>query len=157
VETLWQALLATVVGCTLLSTLRVAVVGLGHLPSNPTARFVSHDGWNATLVLLLPWFLGSFARREVSPLPWTAFSAAAARHGIVDGILELAIVLIVDLWLLWIPAHSYVRNHPDLDRRVVIMARVLNLAIGLLLITPDNPVYNLLILIPPRDPDDYGY
>ena len=139
-----QLILAVVVACTLLSTLRVAIVGLGHMPNNPVARAISHDGWNATLFILIPWFVGSFARREVSPLPWVAFSVARARHGVGDGIFELAIVVLVDLWLLWIPAHSYSTNRPGIDKRIVVMARLLNVAIGLLLVTPDNPIYKII-------------
>jgi len=156
-ETAWELLLGAATCCTLLATLRVAVVGLGHLPKGPVARFVSHDGWSWALVALVPWLLGSFARREDSPLPWVAFSAAAGRHGVVDGLLALGFVLIVDLWALWIPAHSYVCNHPDLDRRVATMARLLNVAVGLLLLTPGNPVYRLLDLVPRADPSEYGY
>jgi hypothetical protein len=143
-ETLFDVLFAAAVGCTLLATLRIAVVGLGHMPANPVARVVSHDYWAAMLIMLLPWLVGGFARREISALPWVEFTNAHATHGIVDGILSVAMVLVVDLWLLWVPAHSYVTNRPDLDKRTATMARGLNLAVGLLLLTPHNPLYWLL-------------
>jgi hypothetical protein len=152
---LWQALIAIMVVCAFLASMRIAVVGLNHLPSSPWLSFITHDRWAASLFILLPSFVGSFARREVSSLPWAAFSKAAARHGPVDGLITALLVLSVELWLLWIPAHSYVINHPDLDRRARILARCLNLAVGLLLLTPQNPVYKLIELMPAHDPDDY--
>jgi hypothetical protein len=157
VDELWQLIFAVVVGCTFLSTLRVSVFGWGRMPTNPIARAISHDGWNAMLFIFIPWFLGSFARREVSPLPWVAFSEANARHGMADGIFWLAIVVVVDLWLLWIPAHCYAIDRPEVDKRIVVMARLLNLAIGLLIVTPDNPIYKIIGLIPSPDPNDLGY
>ena len=145
---LLEIAVAAVVGSTFLATLRVAVVGLKHLPNNRAARLISHDGWGAILILLLPWLLGAFARREVSPLPWIAFSSSYASHGVSDAIFMSLIVLVVDLWVLWIPAHSYVTNSPGLDRGTALLARLLNLAVGLLLMTPDNPIYGLLTLLP---------
>lgn len=154
-HTFWQALFAVVIACTFLASIRIAIVGLGHSPANPWLAFITHDRWAATLFILVPWFAGAFARREVSALPWVAFMKVAARHGIVDGLHSIFLVLIVELWLLWIPAHSYIRNRPGIDRRTVYLARCLNLAVGLLLLTPQNPIYKLIGLLPPHDPYDY--
>lgn len=156
-NTLWQCLFAVVIVCTFLASIRIAVVGLGHLPKNQWIAFITHDNWAFTLLIFIPWFAGSFARHEDSALPWVAFSKATARHGIVDGLSALLLVLIVDLWLLWIPAHSYIRNRPELDRRTIYLARCLNLAVGLLLLTPQNPIYKLLELLPISDPNNYDY
>jgi hypothetical protein len=155
-EGLWIAFLLIVLVCTFAASVRIAFVGLGHLPANRWVKFVTHDGWTASLFFLLPMNLGSIARREVSPLPWTAFSNAAARHGIMDGVFELVCVLIVEFWVLGLPAQSYILNRPGLDRRTLILVRCLNLAVGLLLLTPYNPVYEFMVLLPKQDPDDFG-
>ena len=152
---LWEAVFAVVVICAFLASVRIAFVGLEHMPTNPWLAFISHDCWSLTLIVSLPWLIGAFARHEVSPLPWVAFSKAAGRHGPLDGVFTLLSVLTVELWLLWIPAHSYIVNRPGLDRRTATLARCLNLVIGLLLLTPQNPVYKILELFPGRDADDY--
>src|SRR5260370_10491906 len=155
-DMLWFALFAIVLACTLAASIRLAFVGLGHLPTSPIMRFLTNDYWVATLLVVVPMYAGGFARREDSPLPWRAFSNAAARNGILDGLSVLVIVLIVELWLLFIPAQSYILNRPELDRRTIILVRCLNLAIGLLLLTPQNPIYELLMLLPKSDSDSYG-
>ena len=139
-----QGVVSVALVCTFLASLRIAISGLGHVPENVAVAFFTHDLWAVSVFLLLPMSVGQFARHELSPLPWLAFSRAAARHGIVDGIFSLLDVLTVVLWLLWIPAHSYVLNRPGLDRRTALLARSLNLAFGLLLLTPHNPVYKIL-------------
>ena len=147
-ETVWEAVVGAVVVCTLCASLRTAVVGLGHPPINRAARFLSRDAWGFALVILLPMYLGEFARREVSPVPWIAFASASARHGVLDAIFTGAMVLLIDLWLLWIPAHSFIINRPGVDRRTAMLSRLLNLVLGLLLMTPDNPLYGLLGAFP---------
>jgi len=144
---LWQAILWIIVLCAFLASVRVAFEGLDHRPANPFAASVTHDGWCLTLLVFGPWFIGSFARREVSSLPWRALSDETARHGLADGLITVLIVITVELWLLWVPAHSYVRNHPQLDRGKAVLARCLNLSVGLLLLTPDNPVYKLFEML----------
>jgi hypothetical protein len=96
--------------------------------------------------------VGSFARGEVSPLPWTAFVCRLHDYGIADGLSQAVIVTTVDLWLLWIPAQIFITNHPEVDPRTRRLARLLNLAVGLLLMTKHNPVYWLLDF-PPAPPD----
>ena len=114
------------------------------MPAIRSIRLASHDFWILSLIVFLPWHLGAFARQEISPIPWIAFSEAYARHGLIDGIFSLVIVVVIDMWLLFIPAHSYIVNRPDLDGRTVVIARLLNLATGLLLMTPGNPLYSIL-------------
>ena len=117
------------------------------MPTNLVARAVSHDAWSATLIILMPWYLGAFARRESSPLPWLEFSAANARHGFTDGLFALASVIIVELWIFWIPANSYAINRQETDEGALILLRLLNCAIGLILVTADNPIYNFIGLL----------
>jgi hypothetical protein len=150
-----QVIFVPVIICTFLSTLRICFAGLGNLPVDFTVRVISHDRWNVMLLVLLPWHLGSFARREISPIPWEAFATAMTRHGISDGIFSMMIVAIVDLWLFWIPAYSIKRGIPDITRGVLILIFAFNIILGLLLVTPENPIYKLIGLIPPSDPAGY--
>jgi hypothetical protein len=138
VERVLQVLLAAVLICTFLASLRIALVGLGHPPDRRALGFLTNDYWCLSLFIFLPWHAGSFARGETSPLPWVAYVESAARHGTADGLFAAVTVLIVEMWLLWIPAHSYIRNRPGLDQRTIILVRCLNLAIGLLLLTPQT-------------------
>lgn len=154
-ETLWVIFATVLIVCSFLASVRVAVVGLDHLPENPFLSVVSHDNWALTLLLFIPMAVGGFARGTLSPLPWKAFSEAAARHGFPNGVFTLLMVVLVELWLLWIPARSYVVNHPELDRRTVYLVHSLNVAIGLLLLTPQNPIYKLIDSLPRGDSDYY--
>jgi hypothetical protein len=147
-DSVLEALIGVAIACTFLASARIAVVGVGNLPETRWFAFIAHDRWAVCLVLLLPSLLGEFARGEVSALPWAAFSHAAARHGVLDGLWTAISVISVELWLLWIPAHSYVLKRPELDRRTVALARSLNLAVGLLLLTPENPIYRLIDVLP---------
>ena len=140
----WEILFGAAILCILSSSIRIAIVGLGHLPANDLLRLATHDGWNFSFLLLMPMLLGEFARQELSPMPWLAYASSSARHGLIDGLTEAALVISVELWLFWIPAHSFVRLHPEVDKRTKVLARALNLTIGLLLVTPNNPVYMLI-------------
>jgi hypothetical protein len=128
---------------TLLVTLRLVVLG-DRYPKNRFVEMATRNEWCLSLIFFVPITIGRFAREELSPLPWRAYSEAAARHGWTDGLFSLSLVLMIDLWLLWIPADLYVRKRPTIDRRIKILARSLNLAIGLLLMSPRNPLYAML-------------
>jgi len=128
----------------MVASVRVAIVGLGRRHRSSILRAVSADGWCWPLALVIPMMVGSFARGEVSCWPWVAFSVSYARHGIIDAVTEIGIVIAVDLWLLWIPAHAYLASHSEADSRTRYLARFLNLTVGLLLMSQGNIVYQLL-------------
>jgi hypothetical protein len=151
---IWAIAIAGAAACTLFASVRVALVGFQRPEQNPILRMIAADAWCWFLLLLIPMTVGSFARGEVSSLPWVAFSESFTRHGLIDGVTQAAIMTTVDLWLLWIPAHIFT-NHPDADARTRGLARFLNLAVGLLLMAKANPLYQLLDLVPPADPNDY--
>lgn len=140
----WEAGFAAVVACTLAASSRIAVVGLGRQPRSPALRLVSGDLWAIALFIFGPWVIGAFARWELSPLPWVTFSYFRASNGLLDGLIQAAIILLVDLWLVWIPGHVYVTRRTDLDRRTVVLVRSLNAAVGFMLMSPHNPFYRLI-------------
>lgn len=147
-EAIAALLMGVVVPCTLFASIRLAIYGGPSHSANRILHLISRDEWCISLLFLLPMLVGDFARGETSPLPWVAFTIASARHGFIDGLLGFVLVLVAELWLLWIPAHLYVTNRPSLERRTVVFARCLNLAVGLLLLTPHNPIYALIASFP---------
>jgi low temperature requirement protein LtrA len=68
------------------------------------------------------------------------------QHGVFNGLIYATMVIFVDLWLFWIPAHLWITNRKENDRTKRIMARLLNFFAGLLLSTAWNPIYRLLAL-----------
>ena len=135
--------------CTLAASLRFAIIGSrkdGKIPK-PDNRFVlilTSEWWFLSLLLLLPWHLGEFARGEISCIPWRAFMQGYWRHGIEAGFLRLATVLTADLWLLWIPGKIWISAHSDADKRTRLLVRIVNLLGGVVLVTRDNPVYSIM-------------
>jgi len=114
-----------------------------------------------SLFILLPWAVADYGTSRVSSLPWTAFTAAAARHGIADGVFSFLHVCIADLWLLWVPAQMYANGFPDteytdiygyniskLEKEKVRLIRIINVLVGLLLMTANNPLIKLIKLTP---------
>ena len=145
-ETFWQFIFGLAILCVFSSSVRVALVGLGHPPANSLLLAATHDGWNLSLILFMPMLLGEFARQEMSPMPWAAYAMSAARHGPIDGLTGAALVIIVELWIFWNPAQTYIKRHHNIDHRIIILARALNISIGLLLVTPNNPIYMFISL-----------
>jgi len=96
------------------------------------------------LFMILPMLLGSFARGEVSPLPWVRFVEQSLRHGFADGFFSALTVLIVDLWLFWIPANIWVNRNPQADNLAKVLARIINVLVGLILVQSGNPIYQFL-------------
>lgn len=139
------------VACTLLATLKLLAA---RDTANPVLRVLTHERWLVTLVLLVPMLVGDYGRGDISPAPWTAFVDGARRNGLLDGLVRGAVVLIVDIWLLWLFADVYIRNASSLDRRARVLARLFNFAVGLLLMTPWNPIYYLLSRITFHRADD---
>lgn len=87
---------------------------------------------------------GELARGETSPLPWEAFSTGYRRHGLIEGLTSFFSMISFLLWALLVPGHlkaSSIRadtgNRPSYPY-------VINLLIGLILVTPANPVYRII-------------
>jgi len=136
---------AALLACTLAASIRIAFLGTGRMPTRQPMRVVTHDNWWLMLFLLAPWVIGDVARGDMSPMPWKAFIQSNASHGLFDGFLSAAMVSTVDLWALWIPGQIYVTNRRDqIAPATARMARLSNLAVGLLLLTPWNPIYRFI-------------
>jgi len=132
--------------CALAATIKYSLTGWVKFPENPILKIVSNEKWLFSLLLFVPWLVGDFARGETSPLPWITFKEYS-RHGASSGALIAIIVVIVDLWLFWVPAQIYNEQHsqePVEQRRLV---RAVNFLVGLLLTTAGNPIYRFLIYL----------
>lgn len=139
-DLVWRVGLSAIAFCTLVATLRLTIYGDVRRPTNPVIWAVTRNEWCIFLFFLLPIYAGQFGRGETSALPWAALAMETGRHGWVSGVLQATCVFIVDLWLFWTPAHIYVRSHPTLDTRTKWLSRGLNLSVGLVLVTPGNPI-----------------
>jgi len=127
----------------------LALDGFIRLPKQKELREDLNDfGYFFFLMLVLIAVVGMFViefyRSEISPFPWRAFISVSKMHGFNNGIFAACSVLIADLWLLWIPANMWINNRPHLDKQKRYIARVINLLIGLLLITVSIPAIKFL-------------
>ena len=67
------------------------------------------------------------------------------KFGLMDGMLSFVLVFTIDLWLFWIPGNLEIKSTPELSRRYRYMIRSFNISVGLLLTTPNNPIYNTIV------------
>ena len=144
---IWDAASWVVIPLTLFATIMLSLKGLVKILGHKIIRVLSHEGWCISIVAFIPWHISAFARGEISPLPWKVFSDISAIHGIEDGFIAMLIVCIVDIWLLWTPAQMYADRIYPSDREKVKFVRIINGLTGLLLLTPKNPLFNLLQFI----------
>lgn len=88
---------------------------------------------------------GQLARGETSPIPWEAFSQEYRRHGLVDGLFVFFMMISYLLWALLIPGHLKASSEKLINGKRPIYPYIINLLVGLLLVTPGNPLYRMLI------------
>lgn len=141
---IWTIVLSFLVFFTLLTSIRLGIEGIIKLPTGKLINFSTSPAWCFSLIVFLPMQIGEFARAENSPLPWEAFAQANFRHGFFDGVLTATIVLVVDIWLFWVPANIWINKYSYADATKRIMARIINLLLGLILTQVANPIYRLL-------------
>jgi hypothetical protein len=143
---LWDIVLWVVMPFTFLATIKLSLQGMVKFRGRSTVRVLSHEVWCIAVIAVIPWHIGAFARGEISPVPWQVFSDISAIHGFAEGCIAMLIVCIVDMWLLWTPAQIYAhRIHPS-DKHTVKFVRIINGLAGLLLLTPNNPLFILVQL-----------
>ena len=87
------------------------------------------------------------SRGEISPLPWEAFSADYRRHGMVEGLCSFFTMIIFLLWAFLIPGHYKATNIKLTTGKRPNYPYVINLLVGLLLVTPESPIYQILDII----------
>jgi len=133
--------LATV--CCWAITFKLAVFG-DNKKFGKVVEFFTNPVWALGLLLIVPIILGDIAREQLSPLPWAAFQTDYAKHGWWSAISTAITLTMVDLWALWLPAALWLEHHPDVDKRTRRLVRAVNILIGLLLLTPNNPIYWLI-------------
>ena len=141
---LWEIFISFLVLFTLTASIRLGLKGYIKFPKNKVLNFITTSRWCYSLIIFIPWLLGEFARAEISAFPWIAFIQSSSKHGLYDRIFSGTIVLLVDLWLFWIPSNIWINKHEDIDKQKRIMVRIINLLVGLILITASNPIYKLL-------------
>lgn len=133
---------------TLLSTFRLLMKGdepgENFKKYNKLLNFISHPLWSLLVFVFIPSKTGAFARGEVSPWPWYAFNQEYFRHGIWDGITSFLIVIIVLIWLFWLPSQLYIKAKPGISKKKKFTLRFLNVVLGFILITENNFIYNFL-------------
>jgi len=137
----WQIASILMLFVTLFSSLRLAITKKLSFIEDSCIHFFSLPHYSVFIIIFLPWAVGDFSRSESSPFPWEAFSIASSRHGFFDGLYFATMVFIADLWLFWIPANIYVIQNSNAGRVKHNMARIINVLSGLILCTPNNPIY----------------
>ncbi len=103
-----------------------------------TLRFLC--SWFWPVLLVVPFTVIEIGGHELSAIPWQAFQVDYFKHGFTHAALLTANVLISEAWVLWIPGHLYIFYHCRADKSKAVLIRLLNLALGLLLLTPGNPL-----------------
>ena len=130
--------------CICSSTLWILVFPLNESPKTAIGRFIFSVYWCFIFLVIIAGTLGEFARRETSPLPWRACQIGFERHGLAEAAFQFVIVSLVDLWIFVVPARIYSINVTSISNRERVLVYLLNIAFGLILVTPGNPIYNLL-------------
>lgn len=130
----------------------LASVALAVLPEGSLNPYMKKMPWIlpfagiAGLIVFMMFvaIIGQLARAEASPLPWEAFSVVYRRHGLVDGLSTLFLMISFLLWALLIPGHLTASSIKSATGKRPSYPYVINLLVGLLLVTPGNPFYRLL-------------
>ena len=131
----------------------LASIALLVFPEDRLAQYIKRMPWITTVAAIAGFIVfimlvvqaGELARGEISPLPWEAFSISYRRHGIVDGLASFFLMVTFLLWALLIPGHLKASSIKLATGKRPSYLYVINILIGLLLVTPGNPIYRLLV------------
>ena len=145
-EILEGVILGGILVLTLAASIRMGLEGYFKFPESKHWDILTSRNWSYALFVLLPGPVIAFARGEISPFPWVAFREEYWLHGLFSGLFAASNILLVDLWIFWIPANIWINKQYDLENNQKTMAHLINLLGGLLLVTFDNPVYKLISL-----------
>ena len=113
----------------------LASVALLVFPEDRLDQYNQRMPWISTLVMIAGFIVfiafvmtvGQLARGEISPLPWEAFSVSFL------------------LWALLIPGHLKASSRKLATGKRPSYPYFINILVGLLLVTPGNPIYRLLV------------
>ena len=100
-------------------------------------------GYFSLFTFVPAYTIAGFGSGEMSPIPWIEFMESYTKFGLMDGMLSFILVLTIDLWLFWIPGNLEIKSTSEISKRYKVMIRFLNISVGLLLITPNNPIYKI--------------
>ena len=120
---------------TFCATLKVGTKNLVNWPTIKIIRFCSNPFWLIPMILLIPMTVGEISRGEATFSPWIEFMSSMKMHGFFDGVSSALITIMVEIWLLWIPAHYVVLKIDDADAFIKIIVRIFGFMAGVLVIT----------------------
>jgi hypothetical protein len=99
------------------------------------------------LILFIPWTVGEYSRGEISPLPWQVLFTkwdGGSIDSFAGAVFDSLRVLVVNVYVLFVPAGYWIASHGDTSSRERYIARLINVLAGLLLLIPGSPVFALL-------------
>ena len=103
---------------------------------------------HAPIMLIAGFFaimvLGDIARFEMSPFFWKAASREYYDHGFIDGAFVFFWVATCNLWFFVVPAHIAANRMKASNKERPIYPYVINALVGILLVTPESPLYDFL-------------
>jgi hypothetical protein len=138
-------------------------------PKSAFVRILTAEWWVILAIFVVAAAAGSFARSEWSVLPWSGFVLRMHSYGVLEAIDTAIVVAIADVWLfcgvaVFLERQEYQRlkregegrddNQQWLMQELAIWRAkrkyylIINVLAGLLLTTPQNPVYRLLDRLP---------
>jgi len=107
--------------------------------------FFLSEKWLYFAAAIALFHSGQFAREEISPLPWVAFQDVISSHGVFNGASSFVNVCTTDLWLFWnLGQFCLIGQRDRLDGGKIKLIRIVNILMGLLLVTSHNPIYKLI-------------
>lgn len=129
---------------------------IGFASEEQQAALVKRLPWlNIVGVLLLLFVLalvamhmGMIARGETSALPWEAYRQEALRHDVSSGVFSFLSTVTYNLWTLWLPGHLFASSQKTNHGKRPIYPYVINVLVGLLLSTENDPLYRMFDSLP---------
>ncbi|MFW5799931.1 MAG: hypothetical protein ACOCV8_03860 [Spirochaetota bacterium] len=98
------------------------------------------------LMIILPWQIGDIARSESSAIPFIVFREVLLEEGYLIAFCATITNIIYLLWIFYIPGHLVSRSKYKETGVKITYPYIINILIGLLLVTPSNPVYKFMLL-----------
>ena len=116
----------------LFATLRLAIGERGRVVTNPLLSFLTHSVWLLPLLVVFNMSFGMALLGIVSPWPPTAFEQVSSEYGygMWAGVAAFLAMLIVDIWVLWIPTQVLRRFAKPENREAMKYYTVFNNAVG---------------------------